>query len=78
MKCYGCPKGHDDIEYYCRTWEAYTLSKGGLPMKLSDFTSKPLNEALSEMELKDLKIHTDDDGNVRGVEVVYTPKEDKK
>lgn len=39
-------------------------------MQLNEFYNKPLNEIVKEMELADVKIHTDDD-NIRTIEVKY-------
>lgn len=42
-------------------------------MKLSEFTKKPLLEALADMNLVTSRVFTDDDGNVEGVELHYKP-----
>ena len=49
-------------------------------MRLNEFYNKPLNEIVKEMELADIKIHTDDDNNIRTIEVKYavSTKEEKK
>lgn len=44
-------------------------------MKLCDVYGKPLREVIEELELSDMKIHTDDNGNVKTVELKYTEKE---
>ena len=44
-------------------------------MKLTDFTSKPLEEALKDMELMNFKIHTNDYGEIQYVELKYTSKD---
>lgn len=48
-------------------------------MRLNEFYNKPLNEIVKEMELADIKIHTDDDNNIRTIEVKYavSTKEEK-
>ncbi len=43
-------------------------------MKLSDICNKSLEEIIKEMELSKMEIHTDDDGNVRAIELKYTEK----
>jgi len=43
-------------------------------MKLSKFYIQSLQENLKEMELVDLKVHTDDEGNVKAVELKYGDK----
>lgn len=40
-------------------------------MQLNEFYNKPLNEIVKEMELADVKIHTDDENNIRTIEVKY-------
>ena len=42
-------------------------------MKVKDFYSKSLEENLKEMDLKNVKVNTDDDGNVVCVELKYRP-----
>jgi len=41
-------------------------------MKLAELYSKPIKEAMEEMTLVDMKVHTDDAGNVKAVELKYT------
>lgn len=43
-------------------------------MKLSEVYSKPLKEVIEELELSKAEIHTDDDGNVKVIELKYTEK----
>ena len=43
-------------------------------MKLNKFYTQSLQESLQELELIDLKVHTDDDGNVKAVELKYGDK----
>lgn len=40
-------------------------------MKLGDFWSKPLSEALEELDMVDIRVYTDDSGYVRSVEIKY-------
>ena len=44
-------------------------------MKLSERTSRPLQDALQEMELTETKFHTMEDGTVLSVELKYVPKD---
>ena len=44
-------------------------------MKAKELQTKPLQEALQEMELIDIKIHTDDSGEVKTVELKYGEKQ---
>lgn len=44
-------------------------------MKAGELHTKPLQEALQEMELVDIKIHTDDSGEVKSVELKYGAKQ---
>ena len=43
-------------------------------MKLNEVYSKPLKEVIEMLELSDMKVHTDDDGNVKAIELKYTEK----
>lgn len=43
-------------------------------MKLSEIYVKPLREVLECMELSEMKVHTDDDGNVKTIELKYAGK----
>lgn len=43
-------------------------------MKLNKFYTQSLQESLQELELIDLKVHTDDDGNAKAVELKYGDK----
>lgn len=43
-------------------------------MKLCDVYSKPLKEVIEKLELSNMEIHSDDDGNVRAIELKYTEK----
>ncbi len=40
-------------------------------MKLNELYAKPIKEVVDGMEMVDLKVHTDDAGNVRSVEVKF-------
>lgn len=43
-------------------------------MKLSEVYSKPLKEVIENLELSDMKVHADDRGNVKAIELKYTEK----
>lgn len=43
-------------------------------MKLNEVYSKSLKDAIEELELSDMKVHTDQDGNVKAIELKYTEK----
>ena len=47
-------------------------------MKLCEIYSKPLKEVIEKMELSDMKVHADDNGNVKAIELKYTEKEPEK
>ena len=47
-------------------------------MKLGELYSKPLQEVLQELELVDMKVHTDDSGEVKAVELKYRDKSVEK
>lgn len=40
-------------------------------MKLSEFMAQPLSEALSKLDMTDIKVHTNDDGEVKSIELKY-------
>lgn len=42
-------------------------------MTLNELQKRPLAEAVTDMNLVESKIHTDDDGTVRAVEMKYVP-----
>ncbi len=44
-------------------------------MKLNEIYSRPLKEVIAELELSDMKIHADDSGDVKAVELKYTEKQ---
>lgn len=46
-------------------------------MTLNDFTKVGFDEAVKGMNMVDLKVHTNDDGEVCSVEVKYCPKGEK-
>lgn len=41
-------------------------------MKLTEFYSKPIKDTMETMEMVDLKVHTDDEGNVHSIEVRFS------
>lgn len=43
-------------------------------MKLNDVYTKPLKDVVEELNLTDMKVHTDDDGEVRSIELKYELK----
>lgn len=43
-------------------------------MKLTELYNKPLIEALKELELTDMKIHPDERGAIKALELKYTEK----
>ena len=43
-------------------------------MKLSDLYEKPLKEILEGMELSDTKVHADDTGEIKCIELKYKAK----
>jgi len=44
-------------------------------MSLRELHQMPIKDALEKMEIADLKIHTDDDGMVRTIEIKYSNKD---
>lgn len=40
-------------------------------MKLNDVYTKPLKDVVEELNLTDMKVRTDDDGEVRSIELKY-------
>ena len=40
-------------------------------MKLNAVYTKPLKDVVEELNLTDMKVHTDDDGEVRSIELKY-------
>ena len=42
-------------------------------MKLNDVYTKPLNDVVEELNLTDMKVQKDDDGEVRPIELKYEP-----
>lgn len=42
-------------------------------MKLNDVYTKPLKDVVEGLNLTDMKVHTDDDGEVRSIELKYEP-----
>ena len=43
-------------------------------MKLNDVYTKPLKDVVEELNLTDMKVHTDDDGEVRSIELKLARK----
>ena len=43
-------------------------------MKLNEVYSKPLKEVIEELELSKVEIYTEDDGNVKAIELKYTER----
>lgn len=43
-------------------------------MKLNELYSKPLKDVIEMLELSDMKVHTDDGGDVKAIELKYTEK----
>lgn len=48
--------------------------EGGTEVKLNEVYSKPLKDVIEALELSDMKVHTDDGGNVKAIELKYTEK----
>ena len=44
-------------------------------MKLTEIYNKPLKEILEECDIISQQFHTDDDGNIKAIEMKYKPKE---
>lgn len=47
-------------------------------MKLGELYSKPLQEVLQELNLVDMKLYTDDDGEITAIELKYEEKNVEK
>lgn len=47
-------------------------------MNLNDFQQKNLKEVVEQMDLKDLKVHMNDTGNIVAIELKYIPKDVNK
>lgn len=47
-------------------------------MKLNELYNKPIKEVIEELEFTDMKVHTDDNGNVRSVELKYENSTEKR
>lgn len=41
-------------------------------MKLNEIYTRPLKEVIEALELSDTKIHADEDGNIKAIELKYT------
>lgn len=46
-------------------------------MTLKDLHSKPLSKIIEQMEMVDLKIHSDNKGNINSIEIKYALSEVK-
>lgn len=42
-------------------------------MKLNDVYTKSLKDVVEQMSLTDMKVHTDDTGDVKAIELKYEP-----
>ncbi|MBS5955505.1 MAG: hypothetical protein KIC73_01185 [Clostridiales bacterium] len=42
-------------------------------MKLNDLYKMPIGDALGQMDILDMKVHTDDVGEIKTVEIKYQP-----
>lgn len=47
-------------------------------MKLNEVYSRPLKDIIEGMELSDMRVHTDDDSNVKSIELKYMEKKETK
>lgn len=47
-------------------------------MTLKELHILPIREVIEDMDISSLKIFTDDDGNVIGIEIKYIPVDNKK
>lgn len=50
--------------------------KEDVNMKLNELYSKTLKEVVEELELADVKVHPDEEGNIRAVELKYVEKKE--
>ncbi len=48
--------------------------EGGAEVKLSEVYSRPLKEIIEELELSNMEVHSDEDGNIKAIELKYTEK----
>lgn len=46
-------------------------------MKLNELYNKPLKEVLETLDLADMKVHTDDNKDIRAIELRYEDNPDK-
>lgn len=44
-------------------------------MTVQEFLNKPLAEAIQDMNLVNAKVHNDEAGNIKSVELKYVPKD---
>ena len=42
-------------------------------MKLNDLYKMSIGDALGKMDITDMKVHTDDDGEIKSLEIKYVP-----
>lgn len=42
-------------------------------MKLNDLHKMSIKDALDNMDLVDMKVHTDDEGEIKALEIKYVP-----
>ena len=49
----------------------------GEKMKLNDVYTKPLKDIVEQMTLTDMKVHTDDAGDVKSIELKYEPEKQR-
>ncbi len=47
-------------------------------MKLNEVYTKPLKEVIEQLNLTDMKVHTDNNGEVKSIELKYEPSEMKE
>lgn len=47
-------------------------------MKLKEVYSKPLNEIIEILELSSMDIHTNDDGDIKAIELKYIEKKQEE
>lgn len=43
-------------------------------MKLNELYATSFRDALAQMDINDLKVHTDDDGEIKSIEIRYVPE----
>ena len=45
-------------------------------MQVAEFMSLPLSEAISKLNMVNCEVHTNDNGEVKAVEITYKPTEE--